>query len=398
MKLAIIGGLGHVGLPLALAFCNVGCQVAAIDSDKERLSTVRAGRMPFIEIGAPLLLTRHLAERLTVFEATEAITQVPLMEADAIIVTLGTPIDEYQNPRPGDFLERVRALGKYCLEGKLLVLRSTVSPGTTERLAAMLKEDGITCDVAFCPERILQGHAIHELQTLPQIVSGVTPQACQRAAELFRKLEVEIVRVSVGAAEIAKLELNGWRYVSFAFANECHRLCVALGIDYSEVERAMKTGYERAAALPSPGFAAGPCLLKDTMQLVAASPHGFPLGLAAREVNERTPDTIVAILRSLHGPLEGATVGILGMAFKADNDDTRDSLSFKLVRLLEFAGAKVLCSDEHAEQERDWVTMEELVEKSDAIVVAVPHRQYRGLKIPSGKVCVDVWRVTEAAT
>ena len=393
-KLAIIGGLGHVGLPLCLVFCEAGLHVAAIDSDPDRLHSVRNGRMPFLEIGAPLLLTRHLAERLTVYDATDAISQVALMEADAIIVTLGTPIDEYQNPRPGDFLERVMALSNY-LEGKLLVLRSTVSPGTTERLAAMLKAAGVTCDVAFCPERILQGHAIRELQTLPQIVSGVTPKACQRAAELFRKLEVEIVRVSVGAAEVAKLELNGWRYVSFAFANECHRLCVALGIDYCEVERAMKTGYERAAALPSPGFAAGPCLLKDTMQLVAASPHGFPLGLAAREVNERTPDTIVAILRSLHGPLEGATVGILGMAFKADNDDTRDSLSFKLKRQLEFAGAKVLCSDEHAEQERDWVTMETLVEKADAIVLAVGHRAYHGLKIPDGKVCVDLFAVTQ---
>ena len=394
MNLAIIGGLGHVGLPLGLVFAEMGCRVTLIDNDEERLRTVRAGRMPFLEIGAPLLLTRHLADRLGIHDAREAYSWQVLDGCDAVIVTLGTPIDEYQNPRPGDLLDRLRSLGRY-FEGKLLVLRSTVFPGTTERLAALLKADGVACDVAFCPERILQGHAIQELRTLPQIVSGVTPAACQRAAELFRKLDVEIVRVSVGAAEIAKLELNGWRYVSFAFANECHRLCVALGVDYSEVERAMKTGYERAAALPSPGFAAGPCLLKDTMQLVAASPHGFPLGLAAREVNERTPDTIVAILRQLHGPLDGAVVGILGMAFKADNDDTRDSLSFKLVRQLEFAGAKVLCSDEHAEQERDWVTMETVLEKADAIVLAVGHRAYHGLRIPDGKVVVDLFGVTQ---
>ena len=380
--IAIIGGLGHVGLPLGLVLADCGFRVAAIDSSPERLAAVRQGRMPFLEHGAEALLN---SPNLTFHEAPGIDA---IQAADIVIVTLGTPLDEYQNPKLSAVLRPLLNYGS-ALDGKLLILRSTLFPGTTARIAKHLPSGR----VAFCPERILQGHAVRELRELPQIVSGVTEEAAEEAAEVFAAMGVAVVKTSVASAELAKLFLNAWRYISFAAANQFLHLANELGVDYNETERAMKDGYARADALPSPGFAAGPCLLKDTMQLVAASPHGFPLGMAARLVNERVPDVIVAQLRNLHGPLDGATIGILGMAFKADNDDTRDSLSFKLKKQLEFAGAVVLCSDEHAEG-KGWVTMGELVGRADAIVVAVGHREYRGLKIPDGKVVVDLFGVT----
>ena len=400
-RIAILGGLGHVGLPLGLVLADVGFPVSLVDTSRERLQTARSGKMPFLEAGADALLTKHRGERLSIYDGAEAISLVAVREASVLIVTIGTPIDEYENPRYDAIPRALRAYGS-TLDGKLIVLRSTVSPGGTAALARELKKEGIRAHIAFCPERILQGHAIEELRSLPQIISGLTEEAEYRAASLFSKLGVPLVRASVAEAELAKLFLNSWRYIAFAAPNEFMRLATELGVDYKNVERAMKEGYSRAAALPSPGFAAGPCLLKDTMQLVAASPHGFPLGMAARMVNERTPETVVRQLVALHGPIDGATIGILGMAFKADNDDTRDSLSFQLKKRLEFAGARVLCSDEHAPKQYQpvglagewWRTKEEIMAECSGIVVGVNHRAYHGLKIPDGKVCVDLWGVT----
>ena len=377
--IAIIGGLGHVGLPLCCVLAGCGFRVAAIDSSPERLAAVRQGKMPFLEHGAEALLGNP---NLTFHEApgTDAIAA-----ADIVIVTLGTPLDEYQNPKLSAVLRPLLNYGS-ALDGKLLILRSTLFPGTTARIAKHLP----ACRVAFCPERILQGHAVRELRELPQIVSGVTEEAAEEAAEVFAAMGVAVVKTSVESAELAKLFLNAWRYISFAAANQFLHLANELGVDYNETERAMKDGYARADALPSPGFAAGPCLLKDTMQLVAASPHGFPLGMAARLVNERVPDVIVAQLRNLHGPLDGATIGILGMAFKADNDDTRDSLSFKLKKQLEFAGAHVLCSDEFATGD-GWLSKEDVMDKASGIVIGVPHTSYRDMVVPNGRTFVDIW-------
>ena len=392
--ISVVGGLGHVGLPLGALLADSDFIVHALDLDRKKAAKVNAGQMPFIEDGAQEVLDRVLGH--TFFAQDPSGFADAYRLSDCIIVTVGTPLDEYQNPR----LDAITAVAESLLphlDGQLVMLRSTVFPGTTERVASYFREHGARCDLAFCPERIVQGQAVKELRELPQIVSGTTPQAVARARAIFEQLGVRVVECSVGAAEVAKLMLNAWRYTRFAFANWSYSFAQERDIDYQELERAMKDGYARGADMPSPGFAAGPCLLKDTMQLVAASPNGFPLGRAAAQVNEGMPDVIIARLRALHGPLDGATIGILGMAFKADNDDTRDSLSFKLKKQLEFAGAHVLCSDEFATGE-GWVSKERLVEGCDAVVVAVGHSAYRGLRIPGGKVCVDVWGCTEAAT
>lgn len=387
--LSILGGLGHVGLPLGLVLQSLGHRVNLIDTSKERMAKVRRGEMPFLELGALELLRNHPPK---VIDAAFSEANQAVREADAVIVTLGTPLDEYQNPRLDAVMKPLLSYGD-ALDGKLVVLRSTVFPGTTARVAHALPRS----HVAFCPERILQGHAIRELRTLPQIISATTPKAYEAAWSLFATLGVPIVPAAVEEAELAKLMLNSWRYVSFAVGNAFDRLANDMGVDYKRVEAVMKDGYSRADSLPSPGFAAGPCLLKDTMQLVAAARDGFPLGMAARAVNEGVPDTIVSKLKDLHGPLEGATIGILGMAFKADNDDTRDSLSFRLKKQLEWAGATVLCSDEFAHG-FGWVTKEEALERCSGVVIGVGHSAYRGIVIPNGKVCVDLFGVTVVAT
>lgn len=384
--ISIIGGLGHVGLPLGIILADCGYNVALYDLSLEKRALVRSGRMPFIEYGAEELLGRLLADgSLQVVDTLEEAAR-----AQTVVVTIGTPLDEYQNPRLEPVFRLARELKAHLMPGQHVMLRSTVFPGTTRQLAKFLSDTG--AEVSFCPERIVQGHAIRELRELPQIVSGIGPGTAERAAAIFHRMGVTTNTCLVEEAELAKLYLNAWRYIQFAAANQFYQIATDRGLDYAKIYEAMTTGYERGKALPKPGFAAGPCLLKDTMQLAAATPNGFQLGRAAALVNEGLPEFVLRRLQRLGGALDHATVGILGMAFKAGIDDTRDSLSFKLKKLLEFAGCRVLCSDEYATGD-GWVTKEELVEQSNVVIVGTPHQQYIGMKVPQGTHVCDVWGI-----
>ena len=396
-RVAIIGGLGHVGLPLCCVLADCGYRVAAIDRDEAKATTVRAGKMPFVEHGAEEVLGRVIGKTFTVPALSEF--GPTIATADHIIVTIGTPLDEHLNPRLEPVINCISDLLPHLRDGQHIMLRSTVFPGTTRRVDAFLRGAGKKIDVSFCPERIVQGHAIKELRELPAIVSGCTPEAVNRAKAIFQRLSgAELydasIEVTPEEAELAKLYLNSWRYIQFAAANQFYAIADKLGADYGAIRRAMTWRYPRGESLPGPGFAAGPCLVKDTMQLAAAAPDGFQLGIAARQANEGQPKLIVEQLKRKIGPLAGKCVGILGMAFKSDIDDTRDSLSFKLKKLLEFEGAKVLCSDEYAPEFRE-LGAAELVADSDAVIVAIAHSAYRGLEC--GKPAVDLWGVLRRA-
>ena len=274
-------------------------------------------------------------------------------------------------------------------DGALVVLRSTVYPGTTEYVAQRLEEHGRQVDLTFCPERIAEGHALEELRSLPQIVGADDDRAAERAEAMFAQLGVKTIRTTSREAELAKLFTNTWRYMKFAVANQFFMIADQAGVDYTNVLRAIREDYPRARDLPGPGFAAGPCLFKDAMQLAAFTTDHFPLGQAAMQVNEGLPQYIVSALQRRYGTLRGKTVGILGMAFKAESDDTRASLSFKLRRLLNWAGARVLATDPYVQDHR-LVPLDQVLADSDILVLGAPHAAYRGLEI-GGKDVVDVW-------
>jgi UDP-N-acetyl-D-mannosaminuronic acid dehydrogenase len=274
--------------------------------------------------------------------------------------------------------------------GQLVVLRSTVYPGVTRRVAAMLAEHGLEVDVAFCPERIAEGRAMEELFTLPQIVSGTTPRARDRAAELFSHLTPSIVELEPDEAELAKLMTNTWRYLKFAAANQFFVMANDHGLDFERIRKALTADYPRAADLPGAGFAAGPCLFKDTMQLAAFSDNSFVLGHSAMLVNEGLPLYLVSRLEKRFD-LSRMTVGILGMAFKGESDDIRSSLSYKLKRILEFRARAVLCTDPYVTTDDRLLPLETVLERADLLVVAAPHNAYRDLS-PEVPV-VDVWNL-----
>ena len=255
--------------------------------------------------------------------------------AENVVIVIGTPVDEHLNPDPNAVSQAVAQMGGSLRDGQLLVLRSTVYPGTTALVEATVAELGKSVEVAFCPERIAEGKAMTELFELPQIVSSRQPAALDRAEKLFGNLASQMVRMQPEEAELAKLFTNTWRYIRFATANQLFMMANDFGLDYERIRAGLTFDYPRASDLPGAGFAAGPCLLKDTMQLAAFNNNNFVLGHAAMMVNEGLPLYMVSRLERTY-PLSTMTVGLLGMSFKAESDDIRSSLSYKLKRLLRF--------------------------------------------------------------
>ncbi|HEX5240465.1 MAG TPA: nucleotide sugar dehydrogenase [Candidatus Limnocylindrales bacterium] len=385
LDLVVLGGGGHVGLPLSLAFADVGLRVGIFDTNAATLARIAAGEMPFLERGAEELLQAVLATGRLELDADPAI----IGRSDRLLIVVGTPVDEFLRPSMTVFEATVAQVAPHLRPGALVILRSTVYPGTTSFVSQQLGAAGAAVDVTFCPERIAEGHALEELRGLPQIIGADDDEAARRATELFQHLTPRTIRTSTKEAELAKLFTNTWRYMKFAVANQFFTIAHAAGVDYGRVQRAIREDYPRAADLPSPGLAAGPCLFKDTMQLASFTSDSFPMGQAAMQVNEGLPAYMVAALERRYGSLTGRSIGILGMAFKAESDDIRASLSFKLRKLLRWSGATVLCTDPYVRDDRI-LPLADVVRDSEILILAAPHREYRGLRL-DGKDVVDVW-------
>jgi UDP-N-acetyl-D-mannosaminuronic acid dehydrogenase len=385
LDVVVLGGAGHVGLPLSLAFAQAGLRVGIYDISQPALDRIAAGEMPFKEGGADELLREILPTGRLELSTDGAILERTMQ----VVVVIGTPVDEFLGPSMTVFERAVAQISPHLPDGALVVLRSTVYPGTTAYVAQKLVARGHRADVAFCPERIAEGHALEELHTLPQIVGADTNEAGDRAEALFRRLAAKTIRTTSKEAELAKLFTNTWRYMKFAVANQFFMIADQAGVDYTNVLHAIRTDYPRAADLPAPGFAAGPCLFKDTMQLAAFTADHFPLGQAAMQVNEGLPAFVVSALERRYGGLSGKTIGILGMAFKAESDDPRASLSYKLRKLLAWSGARVICTDPYVRDDR-LTTLDCVLEESEILILGVPHKAYRELQV-GGKDVVDVW-------
>ncbi|MGH6657499.1 MAG: nucleotide sugar dehydrogenase, partial [Actinocrinis sp.] len=370
-EVVVVGGCGHVGLPLAIAFAQRGAKVGIYDTSAEAVALVNAARLPFDEPGAGPVLESVVADgRL------HASTDPSIVGTAANVVgVIGTPVDEHLNP---DQTAIPRALGVcsgHFRDGQLLVLRSTVYPGVTALVEKMVARLGVDMPVAFCPERIAEGRAMTELFSLPQIVSSRTERGQQRAAELFGRLTETVVELSPEEAELAKLFTNVWRYVKFATANQFYMMANDRGLDFERIRQGLALDYPRAADMPGAGFAAGPCLFKDTMQLAAFNNNNFALGQASMQINEGLPLYLTARMAARYD-LASMTVGILGMAFKGESDDNRSSLSYKLKRILSVRAAGVLTADPYVTVDCDLWPLEDVLARSDLIVIGAPHKVY----------------------
>jgi UDP-N-acetyl-D-mannosaminuronic acid dehydrogenase len=385
-KVVIVGGGGHVGLPLALVLADSGFAAVSLDISKETVNKINSGEMPFVESGAQEILTRTLANRS--FAATT--DHETIKSAEVVVIVIGTPVDEHLNPDPNAVVNAVSACIPYMNSTQLVILRSTVFPGVTQRIRSLFAESGMLPEVTFCPERILEGHAIKELRELPQIIGATTENGASRASELFTRLGVKTIVVSPEEAELAKLFTNVWRYIKFAAANQFWLMSNEAGLDFSKIREAITFDYPRAVDLPSAGFAAGPCLFKDTMQLAAFSNNNFALGHSAMLVNEGLPLYIVSKLEGKHN-LSNLNIGILGAAFKGESDDIRSSLSYKLKKILEFKAKKVIMTDPYVTVDEGLTSLEDTIRDSDLLIVAAPHAVYK--QIYTTKPIIDIWNL-----
>lgn len=390
MNIVVVGGCGHVGLPLGLTLAEAGHTVVALDINAATVAAVNTGHMPFLEPGTDDLLVEVL-ERGN-FRATS--DPMSITEADVVVIVIGTPVDEHLNPDPDAVIQVIHEAAPFLRDGQLLILRSTIFPGVTKKVEETLLQERLNVDTAFCPERIAEGFALEELRSLPQIIGTRSDSAYHRAAGLFAALGAEPVRTTPEEAELAKLFTNAWRYIKFAIANQFFVMASRAGVDYENVRHAITYEYPRAKDLPKAGFAAGPCLLKDTMQLAAFSNNAFPLGHSAMLVNEGLPLFLVEEMERTFD-LENSVVGVLGMAFKGDSDDPRSSLSYKLRRILKFRAREVLSTDPFIRNDPSLLPLDEVVRRADVLVVAAPHSGYRDLM--TDKPVIDIWRIVPTA-
>jgi UDP-N-acetyl-D-mannosaminuronic acid dehydrogenase len=387
--LCVVGGAGHVGLPFALAFTEAGLRAAIYDKNRNALEKIASGTVPFMEQGAEPLLKKALADQRLALSDTPKIVG----ESRVVVITIGTPVDEFFNPVFKDIRNCLAELKPFLREGQVLVLRSTVYPGTTDWCARWLQENGLNIPLAYCPERVVQGKSIEEIKKLPQIIGGVTSEGEREALELFKRISVETYLLQPMEAEFAKLFTNAYRYIHFAIANQFYMIATSAGVDYPKLLAGMKFHYPRLEGLPSPGLSAGPCLLKDTMQLNAFAKNQFDLGAAAMNINEGLVMYIIDRM-SAKWNLKEKTIGILGMAFKPENDDMRASLSYKLKKILEFNAKQVLTTDPYVHDDPALLPLEQVIDRSDILILAIPHRMYKTVDF-KGKPVVDVWGFLE---
>ena len=386
-NISIIGGAGHIGFPLGLILSSKGFKVSLIDKNKNNIKKINNGEVPFLEENSKKLLT-DMRKKKKIY-ATDQINEIS--KSKYIIICISTPITNLLNPSLKPFINFFHQLKKKIKKDQIIIIRSSIYPGICEKVYKIIEKK---CkNLSYCPERIVQGKSIVELPKLPQLVSGKSKKAILESGKLFKTICKKIIYTEIIEAELIKLFSNAYRYINFAISNQFYMICQNQNLNFFKIRNIMREGYMRNANIPESGFTAGPCLLKDTMQLSSFYNHRFKLGHAAMSVNEGIPIFIIKELQKKFD-LRKKTVGVLGLTFKAETDDIRDSLSIKLVKLLELKKIKTLQSDEFYKNKKN-ISKNDLVKKSDIIILATPHKAYKSLKIKKNKTVVDIWGLIE---
>jgi UDP-N-acetyl-D-mannosaminuronic acid dehydrogenase len=396
MKNIAIFGIGRVGLPLALCFADKGCSVLGVDIDEKKLATLKTGKMPFVEENADPILKKHINKN---FQVTTDVKRA-LDESDAIILTLGTPVDEHMNPIFSQIENVFKNMLPHLRKGHVICLRSTVAPGTTEYLQRYIERNtkfkvGKDVYLAFCPERIAEGKAIEETGSLPSIIGGLDEESKKKADEVFSILTNKSLLTDARSAELAKLYCNMYRYINFAVANEFMMIAETHERDIYEIINLVNAGYKRGG-LKQPGFSAGPCLYKDGFFLVNKTPF-TDLISTSWKVNETVPAYLIELIRKKRD-LKSSKVAILGLAFKKNIDDTRNSLSYKAKKVFLAEGAQVVTHDPFIENGN----LAEVVKGCDVVFVATNHDYYveNGIDVvkknaKKGCIVCDIWNIYE---
>ena len=372
MRIAVVGGAGRVGLPLSVLLAEAGHTVVAIDIDETRVDQIRNGHVPFKEDGLDVLLAASI--RSGRLRASHDLSDV--QSADVIFLIVGTGLDEDGNPQNDSVLSVVAEMAPFVQSHAVVALRSTVMVGTTELVASILgNRPGF---VAYCPERIAEGNAIEEIAKFPQIIGcEENAYAFEVLKSVFATLGIEILKSSLREAELGKLILNTWRYSQFAIANEFHLLCEEHGVRYQRVRELVSVGYPRSIGLVKSGMAGGPCLEKDSRQLVSGYKHGSNLFQEVIQAHAKIIDHLVQEIQREHD-LEEKVIAFLGITFKPDSDDLRNSPALELARKLEPLVKELIIVDPFVGPNSPFVIVDfkEAIEKCDIVVVGTLHSSF----------------------
>lgn len=379
MTVAIVGGAGRVGLPLAVSSCLAGFETYIIDSDLGAIRMLKEGIAPFIEQGLDAALKDAISTGRLHFCSDDK--SVP--EVDILFVSVGTPLGAEGKPSTSVPELAIYLANRLLVDGGTLAIRSTVTVGTAEEVETALAGSQKNVSVVSSPERILEGHGLAEIKSLPQIL-GSTKEPRESIVHFFQELGTSVIRCSLREAEMAKLVSNAYRMVNFALANELAEICRESGVEYSRVRAAVVTDYPRAAGLARAAFVGGTCLPKDTVQLISAYPVGARILKAVSEANSDIPRNFVDFVEKTVGGIEGRAVGLLGLSFKPQSDDIRDSVSYIVWEELESRGALVRPSDPFvpSSQEPRNLSFETVLEDVELVIVATDHQQYQGIDFP----------------
>ena len=388
---SVIGAAGHVGLGLSLVLADSGYRVFGIDIDEKANKGIMKGVVPFQEKGAEQILHKVL-EKKTLRMTTD---NSFVAQSDVVVIILGTPIDPGLNPDLEPLMRALASVVQHLRPGQLIVLRSTVKPGTTQAVKECLEQltpyrVGRDLFLVYAPERVIQGQALREIPVLPQIIGAFDDASYAKACQFFGGfVKAQFPSLTPIEAEIAKLICNMYRYVNFALANEFYMIAEDFGANIHRVIDACNYNYPRMN-LPQPGpNVSGPCLFKDGFFLVER--FFLPdLIYTAFKINEGMSAQIVKKLQQRSGIRK---VGILGLTFKAGSDDTRNSVSFKLKKLLRSANYNVVTVDPHLRDQQDF----HVLRGCDCVILMTPHGEFRDLRhlldLVDNDEClfVDIW-------
>ncbi|HEX8916891.1 MAG TPA: nucleotide sugar dehydrogenase [Chloroflexota bacterium] len=373
-------GVGHVGLPLSLKLWSAGHHVALVDVDEPKIQTLRAGRMPFREEGCEdILRSASGNDRFLPLTYDDPRFSASVAEAEYIVLTLGTPLGSDYTFRFDQYFDVLRRIMPALRNGVTLIVRSTVAPHftrnvVTARIAAERRwQPGVDFFPSFCPERLLQGAALQDIDDLPEIIGADDPETARRAEALFRSLgqEKRCVHISTVEAELAKLFLNTYRYTMFGLANEFAQIAEEYGANVYTALNAANFEYPRGG-IPGPGPSRGPCLGKDTATLAFSTTAGL-IAHAAIKTNENVVLHVAHELRAALGSLAGKHISVLGLAFKADSDDIRDNLTAPLINLLDREGATTAVFDPLVTDHDD----PSVLAGTDVVVLMTAHSEFR---------------------
>ena len=383
-NITVVGGSGHIGLPLSLLFTKKGYSVNIFDKNIINNNKIRKNIMPFEELGGHNLLLN--ANKKKLLNVSNKIDKLNIN--GPIIICIGTPVDDFGNPTLDLLFNCIDEL-KNKINKNLLIFRSTLFPGSSKLIYNYLRKNKITNLLSFCPERVVQGQSIKEIEILPQIISAYNQSSINHSKKIFSLITKEYIICEPEEAELIKLFTNSYRYIKFAISNQFYNICKLSNINFNEIVSLMKHNYPRMKDLPSAGFAAGPCLYKDTIQLSSFSKNNFSLGNDALKVNEGFIYSIVDELKNNY-ELKNLNVGLLGMSFKANSDDIRASLSYKLKKQLKFKVKNVYTHDPHVKNDKELISINNIIKKSKVLILCVPHDYYKKINFKK-KPIIDVW-------